>query len=80
MPFIREAVLSVSVELPIKKLASKGLELFTRHEKLKADFIKWKGMLEMIQAVLADAEDRQTKDKSVKTWLDDLQNLAYVVG
>ncbi|KAH9734054.1 hypothetical protein KPL71_017249 [Citrus sinensis] len=36
-------------------------------------------MLEMIQAVLADAEDRQTKDKSVKTWLDDLQNLAYDV-
>ncbi|KAK9192529.1 hypothetical protein WN944_003222 [Citrus x changshan-huyou] len=79
MSFIGEAVLSVSVELLIKKLASKGLELFTRHEKLKADFIKWKGMLEMIQAVLADAEDRQTNDKSVKTWLDDLQNLAYDV-
>ncbi|KAH9734050.1 putative disease resistance protein [Citrus sinensis] len=77
MSFIGEAVLSVSVELLIEKLASKGLELFTRHEKLKADLIKWKGMLEMIQAVLADAEDRQTKDKAVKKWLDNLQNLAY---
>ncbi|KDO38230.1 hypothetical protein CISIN_1g039283mg, partial [Citrus sinensis] len=75
--FIGEAVLTVSVELLIEKLASKGLELFTRHEKLKADLIKWKGMLEMIQAVLADAEDRKTKDKAVKKWLDNLQNLAY---
>ncbi|XP_006480271.1 putative disease resistance RPP13-like protein 1 [Citrus sinensis] len=74
-----EAVLSASVELLIKKLASQGLELFTRHKKLKADFIKWKGMLEMIQAVLADAEDRQTREKPVKTWLDNLQNLAYDV-
>ncbi|KAL9427050.1 hypothetical protein AB3S75_033772 [Citrus x aurantiifolia] len=36
-------------------------------------------MLEMIQAVLGDAEDRQTREKSVKTWLDNLQNLAYDV-
>ncbi|KAH9734021.1 putative disease resistance protein [Citrus sinensis] len=36
-------------------------------------------MLEMIQAVLAEAEDRQTRETSVKTWLDDLQNLAYDV-
>ncbi|KAH9669050.1 putative disease resistance RPP13-like protein 1 [Citrus sinensis] len=77
MSFIGEAVLTVSVELLIEKLASEGLELFTRHEKLRADFIEWKGMLEMIQAVLADAEDRQTKDKAVKKWLDNLQNLAY---
>ncbi|XP_024037560.1 putative disease resistance RPP13-like protein 1 [Citrus clementina] len=77
MPFIGEAVLSALVELLIKKLASQGLELFTRHKKLKADFIKWKGMLEMIQVVLADAEDRQTREKSVKMWLDNLQNLAY---
>ncbi|KAL9429687.1 hypothetical protein AB3S75_031497 [Citrus x aurantiifolia] len=79
MSFIGEAVLSASVESLIKKLVSQGLELFTRHKKLKADFIKWKGMLEMIQAVLADAEDRQTREKSVKTWLDNLQNLAYDV-
>ncbi|XP_052299785.1 putative disease resistance RPP13-like protein 1 isoform X4 [Citrus sinensis] len=77
MPFIGEAVLSALVELLIKKLASQGLELFTRHKKLKADFIKWKGMLEMIQVVLADAEDRQTREKSVKMWLGNLQNLAY---
>ena len=49
-------MLSASIELLIEKLASQGLELFTRHKKLKAYFIKWKGMLEMIQAVLADAE------------------------
>ena len=77
MSFIGKAVLSASIELLIEKLASQGLELFTRHKKLKADFIKWKGMLEMIQAVLDDAEDRQTKDKAVKKWLDNLQNLAY---
>ncbi|KAL9427060.1 hypothetical protein AB3S75_033782 [Citrus x aurantiifolia] len=79
MSFIGEVVLSASVELLIKKLASQGLELFTRHKKSKADFFKWKGMLEMIQAVLADAEDRQTREKPVKMWLDNLQNLAYDV-
>ncbi|KDO41168.1 hypothetical protein CISIN_1g045303mg [Citrus sinensis] len=36
-------------------------------------------MLEMIQAVLAESEDRQTRETSVKTWLDNLQNLAYDV-
>ncbi|KDO40323.1 hypothetical protein CISIN_1g0450121mg, partial [Citrus sinensis] len=74
---IGEAVLSASFELLIKKLAS--LELFTQHEKLKAGFLKWKDNMEMIQAVLADADDRQTNDKSVKKWLDMLQNLAYDV-
>ncbi|GAY44596.1 hypothetical protein CUMW_083110 [Citrus unshiu] len=77
MSIIGEAVLTASFELLIKKLAS--LELFTQHEKLKADFMRWKDKMEMIQAVLADAEDRQTKDKSVKKWLDKLQNLAYDV-
>ncbi|KAH9734077.1 putative disease resistance protein [Citrus sinensis] len=77
MAFIGEAVLGASVQMLIEKLAPEGVELLTRHEKLKDDFIKWKGMLEMIGAVLADAEDRQTKEKSVKMWLDNLQNLAY---
>ncbi|KAH9734078.1 putative disease resistance RPP13-like protein 1 [Citrus sinensis] len=77
MSIIGEAVLSASFELLIKKLAS--LELFTQHEKLKAGFLKWKDNMEMIQAVLADADDRQTNDKSVKKWLDMLQNLAYDV-
>ncbi|KAL9431958.1 hypothetical protein AB3S75_027045 [Citrus x aurantiifolia] len=77
MSFIGEAVLGASVQMLIEKLAPEGVELLTRHEKLKADFIKWKGMLEMIRAVLADAEDRRTKEKSVKMWLDNLQNLAY---
>ncbi|KAH9783090.1 putative disease resistance RPP13-like protein 1 [Citrus sinensis] len=77
MSFIGEAVLGASVQMLLEKLAPEGVELLTRHEKLKADFIKWKGMLEMIRAVLADAEDRRTKENSVKMWLDNLQNLAY---
>ncbi|XP_030445960.2 putative disease resistance RPP13-like protein 1 [Syzygium oleosum] len=41
-------------------------------------FEKWKGMLVTINAVLADAEDKQLSGNPlVKLWLDDVRDLAY---
>ncbi|ESR44764.1 hypothetical protein CICLE_v10003496mg [Citrus x clementina] len=78
MSFIGEAILTASVDLLVSKLASEGIRLFARQEQIQADLKKWKNMLVMIKAVLADAEEKKT-DQSVKLWLDELQNLAFDV-
>ncbi|XP_017984375.1 PREDICTED: putative disease resistance RPP13-like protein 1 [Theobroma cacao] len=43
------------------------------HEELR----KWEKILKNIQAVLDDAEEKQMKDRHVKIWLAELQDLAY---
>ncbi|KAH9750642.1 putative disease resistance RPP13-like protein 1 [Citrus sinensis] len=78
MSFIGEAILTASVDLLVNKLASEGIRLFARQEQIEADLKKWKNMLVMIKAVLADAEEKKT-DQSVKLWLAELQNLAFDV-
>ncbi|KAL9448734.1 hypothetical protein AB3S75_016103 [Citrus x aurantiifolia] len=79
MSIIGEAILTASVDLLVNKLASEGIRLFARQEQIQADLKKWKNMLVMIKAVLADAEEKRTTDRSVKLWLGELQNLAYDV-
>ncbi|KAL9451739.1 hypothetical protein AB3S75_013329 [Citrus x aurantiifolia] len=78
MSFIGEAILTASIDLLVNKLASEGIRLFARQEQIQADLKKWKNMLVMIKAVLADAEEKKT-DQSVKLWLAELQNLAFDV-
>ncbi|XP_024040609.1 putative disease resistance RPP13-like protein 1 [Citrus clementina] len=78
MSFIGEAILTASVDLLVNKLASEGIRLFARQEQIQADLKKWKNMLMIIKAVLADAEEKKT-DQSVKLWLGELQNLAFDV-
>ncbi|XP_052298462.1 putative disease resistance RPP13-like protein 1 [Citrus sinensis] len=78
MSFIGEAILTASVDLLVNKLASEGIRLFARQEPIQADLKKWKNMLVVIKAVLADAEEKKT-DQSVKLWLGELQNLAFDV-
>ncbi|KAL9451741.1 hypothetical protein AB3S75_013331 [Citrus x aurantiifolia] len=78
MSFIGEAILTASVDLLVNKLASEGIRLFARQEQIQAYLKKWKNMLVMIKAVLADAEEKKT-DQSVKLWLGELQNLAFDV-
>ncbi|XP_024040219.1 putative disease resistance RPP13-like protein 1 [Citrus clementina] len=79
MSFIGEAILTASVDLLVNKLASEGIRLFARQEQIQADLIKWENMLEMIKAVLDDAEEKKTTNRFVKKWLGKLQNLAYDV-
>ncbi|KAH9684695.1 putative disease resistance RPP13-like protein 1 [Citrus sinensis] len=79
MSIIGEAILTASVDLLVNKLASEGILFFARQEQIKADLMKWANMLEMIKAVLDDAEEKKTTNQFVKKWLGKLQNLAYDV-
>ncbi|KAL6326862.1 hypothetical protein AAG906_012137 [Vitis piasezkii] len=64
MEVVAEAVLSVSFKLCLANWAPYLLE-FARQEKIH------------IHEVLNDAEEKQIKEKPVKTWLGDLRDLAY---
>ncbi|XP_052297992.1 putative disease resistance RPP13-like protein 1 isoform X2 [Citrus sinensis] len=79
MSIIGEAILRASVDLLVNKLASEGIRLFARQQQIRANLKKWANMLEMIKAVLDDAEEKKTTNQSVKKWLGELQNLAYDV-
>lgn len=72
MSTVGEAILSVSIEMLFKKLATKGLQLFARQQQIQADIKKWENMLVKIRAVFYDADERQTVVplvKLFKMWL-----------
>ncbi|KAL5707009.1 hypothetical protein ACHQM5_025110 [Ranunculus cassubicifolius] len=45
----------------------------------REEVVKLTGNLKLVQAVLADADEKQVKNKSVKVWLDDLKQVVYDV-
>ncbi|KAF8034297.1 hypothetical protein BT93_C0556 [Corymbia citriodora subsp. variegata] len=60
------------------KLITLGCTYAQRDENSTALLDKWKEMLETINAVLDDAEDKQSgSNRPVKLWLDDVRDLAY---
>ncbi|GFZ02577.1 SNF2 domain-containing protein [Actinidia rufa] len=71
-----EIVIAASIKVLVEKLASGELWKFARRERIHTALEKWRGMLEEITAVLADAEEKQTKE-SIQKWLEDLEDLAY---
>ncbi|KDO39512.1 hypothetical protein CISIN_1g0006602mg, partial [Citrus sinensis] len=79
MSMIGEAILTASVDLLVNKLASEGVLFFARQKEIEADLMRWANMLEMIKAVLDDAEEKRRTAPSVNLWLGELQNLAYDV-
>ncbi|KAL5789187.1 hypothetical protein ACOSQ2_004075 [Xanthoceras sorbifolium] len=79
MSIIGEAVLTASVQLLLKKLVSSELLRFPGQEKIQAELKQWERKLNAINAVLADAEEKQITNPAVKTWLVELQILAYDV-
>ncbi|XP_030965415.1 putative disease resistance RPP13-like protein 1 [Quercus lobata] len=79
MSVIGEAALSAFFEVLFDKLSSSDLLKIFQQEQVHADLKKWKTTLPKIRAVLDDAEDKQMTSKFVKSWLDDLEDLAYDV-
>ncbi|KAJ4711531.1 Disease resistance protein [Melia azedarach] len=79
MSIIVETVLTVSIELLLQKLASKGVQLFASQEQIQADLKNWERKLGKIKAVLDDAEERMMMEQSVNKWLCELESLAYDV-
>ncbi|CAA2992591.1 disease resistance RPP13 1 [Olea europaea subsp. europaea] len=71
-----EVFLGAILTVLLEKLASGELLKFLRHVGIDAQLVEWKTTLKRIQAVLTDAENKQTTDKDVKEWLIDLEDLA----
>ncbi|KAL5706979.1 hypothetical protein ACHQM5_025083 [Ranunculus cassubicifolius] len=68
-----DALITVVLEqLSSYILSEVALVIDTREE-----VVKLTGNLKLVQAVLADAEEKQVKNKSVKVWLDDLKQVVY---
>ncbi|KAL9436759.1 hypothetical protein AB3S75_022744 [Citrus x aurantiifolia] len=77
MSITGEAILTVTVEMLVEKLASEVIQLFARQEQTEAGLKKWEELLVTIKVVLDDAEEKQITKPLVKKWLGKLENLAY---
>ncbi|KAL2491603.1 putative disease resistance RPP13-like protein 1 [Abeliophyllum distichum] len=74
---IGEVFLGAFVTVLLERMASRELLKFLRPLGIDAQLKKWRGTLLMIEAVLIDAENKQTANRAVKEWLNDLEDLAY---
>ncbi|GFZ02424.1 hypothetical protein Acr_15g0010320 [Actinidia rufa] len=75
---VGEIFLAASITLLFEKLASGELWNFVRREGIHTTALqKWRRMLVEIEAVLADAEEKQITERGIQIWLEDLEDLAY---
>ncbi|KAI8570633.1 hypothetical protein RHMOL_Rhmol01G0051100 [Rhododendron molle] len=72
-----EIFLGALIEVVFEKLASGDLWNYARKEQIHTLLTKWRRMLEQVQAVVADAEEKQITDRGVNLWLSDLEDLSY---
>ncbi|KAF7142097.1 hypothetical protein RHSIM_Rhsim06G0066400 [Rhododendron simsii] len=73
-----EIFLSAFIQVLFEKLASRDLWNFALKKQIHTQLAKWSRMLEQIEALLADAEDKQmTNQRGITLWLEDLEDLAY---
>ncbi|KAE8706192.1 hypothetical protein F3Y22_tig00110403pilonHSYRG00171 [Hibiscus syriacus] len=79
MTFIGKVALSTLLDLFLGKSIDDALNFVADHKKLDDQLNEWKSLLSDIKAVLNHAEEKQIKDEGVKSWLEDLQDLAYDV-
>ncbi|KAL4600913.1 hypothetical protein ACB092_11G234000 [Castanea dentata] len=77
MSIVLEAALSAFFDVLFDKLGSSDLLNIFRQRNVDADLKKWTITLRNIRAVLTDAEEKQMTDNVVKSWLSDLEDLAY---
>ncbi|KAL3732374.1 hypothetical protein ACJRO7_029094 [Eucalyptus globulus] len=61
----------------MEKLASSAIEEIQLVGLVKDDQEKLKNKLEMIEKVLADAEQKQTKEEAMRLWLSKLKDFCY---
>ncbi|XP_058181263.1 putative disease resistance RPP13-like protein 1 isoform X2 [Rhododendron vialii] len=72
-----EVFLGAFVNVLVDRLASRDLWNFARKERIDTQLTKWSSMLEQVQAVVADAEEKQITDLETNLWLSDLEDLSY---
>ncbi|XP_058181254.1 putative disease resistance RPP13-like protein 1 [Rhododendron vialii] len=72
-----EVFLGAIVDVLAEKLGSGDLWNFARKERIDTQLRKLSSMLEQVQAVVADAEEKQITDRETNLWLSDLEDLSY---
>ncbi|XP_058181316.1 putative disease resistance RPP13-like protein 1 [Rhododendron vialii] len=72
-----EIFLGAFVNVLVDRLASGDLWNFARTERIGTQLTKWSSMLAQVQAVVADAEEKQITNLGVNLWLSDLEDLSY---
>lgn len=72
-----EVFLGAFLQVLFDRLVSRELLHIAGKIGLRPELQKWGQTLQLIQAVLSDAEEKQLTNGAVKTWLENLQDLAY---
>ncbi|KHF99194.1 Putative disease resistance RGA3 [Gossypium arboreum] len=72
-----EALLGAVLEVVVSKLISIAAEQTSVAWGFQKELKRLRDSLEMIEDFLQDAEEMQTKEKAVKTWLQSLKDVAY---
>ncbi|OMO57410.1 Disease resistance protein [Corchorus capsularis] len=77
---VGEAFFTTMLEGLLDKFAATSdLINFAKNNKLHLELKKWHQILQSINAVLSDAEEKQVTNKTVRIWLTELRDLAYEV-
>ncbi|XP_021281483.1 putative disease resistance protein RGA1 isoform X2 [Herrania umbratica] len=74
---VSDVMLSALFRSLFETLSSPDFLKFSREERVWAEIKKWKNLLLKINALLQDAEEKQTTSRAVKLWLTDLQHVAF---
>ncbi|XP_027147841.1 putative disease resistance protein RGA4 [Coffea eugenioides] len=72
-----DAIIASTIEVALEKTLSLANERIGKLFQFKEDLETLKGSVAMIQAVLADAEEKQMHDKAVQLWLQRLEAVAF---
>ncbi|XVE74184.1 hypothetical protein DITRI_Ditri11bG0178600 [Diplodiscus trichospermus] len=74
---VTDAMLSALFRYLFETTSSPDFLKFSREKQVVAEIKKWKNSLLLINAVLEDAEEKQTTTRAVKLWLRYLQQTAF---
>ncbi|CDP21406.1 unnamed protein product [Coffea canephora] len=72
-----DVLIASTIEVALKKTLSLANERIGKLFQFKEDLETLKGSVAMIQAVLADAEEKQTHDQAVRLWLQRLEAVVF---
>ncbi|XP_057978576.1 putative disease resistance RPP13-like protein 1 isoform X2 [Malania oleifera] len=76
---VGEVFLGAFLSVLFDRLASSELLEFANREGLRSRIVDWEKELRMIRYYLQDAEKKQIENSALRTWLEDLRDLAYDV-
>nr|XP_027076196.1 putative disease resistance protein RGA3 [Coffea arabica] len=72
-----DALIASTIKVALEKTLSLANERIGKLFQFKEDLETLRGSVAMIQAVLADAEEKQTHDQAVQLWLQRLEVVAF---